>query len=536
MHRLPNEFNGWLLRLVAVGTVIFFSGVAGAQDPASGDPSQPAARPAASQGGSGNPIGGLFNRVGGSIGGLFGGVPDKPLLVGLKPTYQRSNEAIGEQRDLQAKRIQGTGLVHVPELAGYANQVLSSLKQASGVEGVPGAVYVLATGELVALSTADGNVFVSLGWFRSMESEDELAALLAHELGHVLLRHHETNIFGKVQKQMQNLFAMGAGLRNQLNQIDSSTASTALTPGQKQTLRNTQYLVQLTEGALHPAWNRRQELDADRIGYDLLHKAGYSASDMFVVLGRIADWEEKQAALRKVRDAQLEAGINELAASGKLDQAASVGLKTAGQGLVEVLGAKHDDAGKRGEELNAYKDKHYATAPRQARKAAEYGRVQSSRAVGPVVEAYRKTFEAINQATLGSDAAAERQLAEVTGKTSAIAAHSLPNTQMYELMKKQGREREGLRFLQASFKAPEPHWKPFQLAADMYVRQGNRDAVLTVGDTAWRQFQESPALLPELIQMYTASGHTEKVKELVGLCTLTYVEYRDECNKRAARK
>lgn len=164
---------------------------------------------------------------------MVSGTRDKPQIQDLTPgVYVKSNEAIGEERDIDENRIT-RGVLALPAFTNYANGVLDKLKQASGFQQVPGKVLIVANDQMDAGATADGNVFISSGYLRELKNEDQLAALLAHELAHVLLRHHDSNAFTRIQKQVSTLVQTGIGLRNSLDKVTGGTASNALSPSQR---------------------------------------------------------------------------------------------------------------------------------------------------------------------------------------------------------------------------------------------------------------------------------------------------------------
>ena len=157
----------------------------------------------------GKGIGNFLSGLGKSISNTVSGERDTLQFNDLKPgIYIKSSEAIGDEQDLKEARIT-KGLLSVPSFTKYANEVLDRIKAATPLQQVPGSVYVVANEQLDAYSTADGNIFISGGYLRSITTEDQLAALLAHELSHVLLRHHDTNFIGRAQKQVSSFTTTG---------------------------------------------------------------------------------------------------------------------------------------------------------------------------------------------------------------------------------------------------------------------------------------------------------------------------------------
>jgi hypothetical protein len=81
--------------------------------------------------------------------------------------------AIGQAKDVDYARAEGLGLVPTSPLDAYLNGVLAKLLAQSPVKGVPAKVYVRASGDWAAKSTADANIYVALGTLLRLDNEDE---------------------------------------------------------------------------------------------------------------------------------------------------------------------------------------------------------------------------------------------------------------------------------------------------------------------------------------------------------------------------
>ena len=95
-------------------------------------------------------------------------------------------------------------------LDAYLNGVLAKLLAQSPVKGVPARVYVRASGDWAAKSTADANIYVALGTLLRLDNEDEVAALLGHEASHVILGHANADVVQGVQQRAIQLSALAA--------------------------------------------------------------------------------------------------------------------------------------------------------------------------------------------------------------------------------------------------------------------------------------------------------------------------------------
>ena len=81
-------------------------------------------------------------------------------------------------------------LLKKPSLQQYVNQVGLWLALQTERPDLPWRFGVLDDANINAFATPGGNIFITYGLLQRMNSEAELAGVLAHEIAHVLKRHH----------------------------------------------------------------------------------------------------------------------------------------------------------------------------------------------------------------------------------------------------------------------------------------------------------------------------------------------------------
>ena len=121
-----------------------------------------------------------------------------------------------------------------------------------------------------AVAFPGGYIGVNAGLVATTEDESELAAVLAHEISHVTQRHmarafaHEQMVKGPL------LAAMIAGIL-----LGGDTAGAAITAG--------------SAGFIQSSINftRKNEYEADRVGIDLLGRAGFDAYSMATIFEKM---------------------------------------------------------------------------------------------------------------------------------------------------------------------------------------------------------------------------------------------------------
>ena len=128
--------------------------------------------------------------------------------------------------------------------------------------------FVLDVPTINAFATGDGYIYVHRGLITYMSSEDQLAAVIGHEIGHIALRHH-------AKRRVATLLSGGAGL-----------AAYILT-GRGEVWEATDALTQIWISG----YGREDELEADRFGAELLARAGYNPMAVIETISVLKDQE-----------------------------------------------------------------------------------------------------------------------------------------------------------------------------------------------------------------------------------------------------
>lgn len=124
-----------------------------------------------------------------------------------------------------------------------------------------------------AFSTPGGYVALTLPLLKLTESEDELAAVLAHEVAHVTLKHGLNSV--RRARRASIIKVLGA---EYLDLNDYQKLLFDLT-------------ADLSHLLLERGFSREEEIQADSVAWELLTRAGYDPTALIRVLGKIAALE-----------------------------------------------------------------------------------------------------------------------------------------------------------------------------------------------------------------------------------------------------
>lgn len=440
------------------------------------------------------------------------------LVSELAPgPYEASALAIGEEKDLAQRRGDGLGFVRSAPLEQFLGTLRSALLEASGVTSVPGRMRVLASPAFAAFSTADGNVYVSMGWLEYLESADEVAAIVAHELSHVLLTHHSADLIATMQRRGQALHELALSTKTSMSKSRTMARSDA------KTLAQEQIAADVTDKLALPAWGRRQEREADLLGVDLLIRAGYAPGAMVTMLEKLQAWEKQNTESDDAFWERLQQ-----TAQRNPGEALSAGY----QQIVSTVSASHPKTSDRLDDIAEYLDRHYAELAPRDLKVAPWKVVVIRPEVSQVMRNYDLAFSAKKMLDKGNTQDAytfAKQAA--TGRT---AADAYPNWVLASAASARGQQREALDALRRAVDAPEPVPQIFEEVILTYERAGNVTTALTWTDRASATFGESPRWTPTKIRLLRKAGRTADANSLTLNCSVNTPEWRRQCQEANA--
>ena len=166
-------------------------------------------------------------------------------------------------------------LINDPLLNQYINELGQRLVAHANSVRTPFHFFLIQNDELNAFAFFGGNVVLHSSLFRYTDNESQLASVMAHEISHVTQRHLARAM--EEQKRNAPLTWVGA-LGSILLAIASPQAGMAALTG---TLAGTQ------QGMI--SFTQANEQEADRIGIQVLQRAGFDPQAMPAFLQKLAD-------------------------------------------------------------------------------------------------------------------------------------------------------------------------------------------------------------------------------------------------------
>ncbi|OWW20038.1 M48 family metallopeptidase [Noviherbaspirillum denitrificans] len=206
-----------------------------------------------------------FGKGGGDKGGglNLNSVGNIVSNVGKATKEATEPEEIGIGKEFAATLLGAKPLANDPALQRYVNTLGRWLASQTERPDLPWTFGVLDDPGFNAFATPGGYIFVTRGLVQRMHSEAELAGVLAHEIGHVLKKHH----LRAVQKNAG--FALVGDVLAATGKGNAEARNALINIGKK-----------LYASGL----DKDDEFEADRLGVVIAARAGYDAFGLPSVL------------------------------------------------------------------------------------------------------------------------------------------------------------------------------------------------------------------------------------------------------------
>jgi len=200
-----------------------------------------------------------------------------------RPITEREEYYIG--RGVAARILSQYKVYHHPETIWYLNHIGSTLAINSGRPYIYGGFHfaVLDTEEINAFACPGGIIFITRGMLNVVHSEDELAGVVAHEIGHVTQKHGLKAISKARWTQVVTTLGMEAAREYTGAQLDS--------------------LIGLFEGTIDDVfqtlvvkgYGRGDEYEADKLAIACLQASGYDPTEFRNLLESLNGCQEKES-------------------------------------------------------------------------------------------------------------------------------------------------------------------------------------------------------------------------------------------------
>jgi Peptidase family M48 len=498
--------------------------------------------------------------------GMFNsnGYPSKGKAIDtFKPAKDYSDVLKGRPLALGIMRTRGQGFVPSRELHDYVHGVMMRL-----LAGVPlpptfqPDIRVLATPEFGGECTPDGTMIVTVGLLEQLETEDELAFVMGHELSHAILRHSQpdwakkSQYFAVVHGTAIDVVAQGAQAS-----IGGHAGANVL-----RGLDVAQHLAKLSSNVLMPQMSKDQEDEADALGFDLMVKAGYDPEAPLAVMDKLAQQEAEAAAAAAAAKqsaandknssgggsdgggfmSKIGGGLNivgTIASGGRpnTDQIADLAIfafDAAVDNMAEDA-TTHHPATERADLLSAYLFRAYRDTAPVSPTPLPWA-AQSKSPLKPhliaLLSHYTDAEDAaayVADASQGSASGAAGQVQRATAPpTSDHAYTAFVAAEYYDTRSVKLSEAALVRATQS----PEPSWEVYSKLTDIYISRNDYGHAQALMDQAVIRFEDSPVLLPKRIQLYRLEGRDSDAKALVPKCKSYDIdELTDACKKEAGK-
>lgn len=420
--------------------------------------------------------------------------------------------------------------IESPAIEEYLRTLCQRMLDVKGVKMELPRILVHSSDAFNAFTDANRNLVISTGALRAMESEDELAALLGHELAHLVLNHpQDKDAMRSLPLGMQSTASFkdaAAELKGQ-----KATHVSDLSKFDPNHMNEAQATGVLWSDFVSPSWNRNQEREADEQGFELMRAAGYDPSAFGQLFSKLqaaeAKRSERMQVLKKALVTQLrETGKAAAPRSGAKGDALTLtndvknsAADTASEKLVDGLAAfnrSYESPDERQAALSAYAREH-REKKRAARPEVKFAEVLQAGSGAELLK--------VDAAALGTldalavrDAAAAKKAAGGLGAddTKPASPHLYLARGSYQQV--YGNKDLGERSAQSWVESTRPPAQAYTWFASYQAQHRDFPAAIATLETGRQRVGSSVPFLPSLVAMARAGGNMPLARDYAREC------------------
>lgn len=439
----------------------------------------------------------------------------------------------------------GRDMVPVPlvRVERLGEEIVTRLLEGARITGLTPKIVVLAAEAIHGEALPDGTIFITLGAVRNIDTIDTFAALLAHEVSHIILNHHDSDWFLESQERGLAATQLALAMKENLEKEFGSRGD-AFENLKIRLIANA--VVFTSDVFIDSSFTRAQEDQADILASDLLVKAGFNLEGLSALLEMIADQEKLslEAAERQEAERQRAVGeeIEQRGVGGffqSLTGVAEEAYLAVSRGLRQAFGKRHRSAEERRENIVKYWDREYPNVDAIPTGHDDWATLRQQGKLVSALDAYRDV--------LGARLAILTQ--ELDGVVEQIgralktlpADHALPRIVAAELSAAAGDRALAELYFQQALQGRNPPLSAYAELLELRRTMRQSSGVAKIIANAQSELEDPPQFLPDrIVYLKAAPAASQKtaaveISSLLAECRLTAIKSLFEQCSRAAK-
>jgi Zn-dependent protease with chaperone function len=411
-------------------------------------------------------------------------------------------------------------------------------------------VYVLGLDFYQAYALPDGSLMVAFGLLEQAQSDDEIAFVLSHELGHVRLGHFTKDDTLKKRAEMISRLGQAYTVASALRGGGAASAANVAAEAAGRQADATGDLIHFINNVMvEPAWSRSQEDEADALGFDLSQAASFSAESASArVFDTIQADQVNRKSLSDTLDTQLKTQLTKVspaaaagAVAGGMGSIRGSLLRGAGRVALGVAGSmeggpKHRSPEARKAGIASYSTDAYPQGlPLHDEQKTWLNLVRASREYAEAQVTVPAVRQAMKLRADGDYQGAQTQLA-LALKTSYRDSPLVLN-EAARLRGDQGDVPGSAQFFQQAHRSPDQTIDGYLDHARMLYRTGHPDPAFDVIEAGQARFEDEKPFLSLIIALDLKAGRTDQVQAVLQRCRQSGDEaLKKDCELAASAK